>query len=365
MGSKNDFIKYINLNVLPRRKNGKIDWQRSAGYSVPFVYGEISGNIYLVEYILKKRTFKVLIDGYTKFQYDTASIDTLKQCQLGRLLHKKIIDTNPEMVQYFVNKDDALKHSYQSNIRIKTQCPFCGYVKDQIISNLYQFGFGCPQCSDGVSYPNKLMFNILKQLDICFKNEVTKRDEGFEWVEEYRYDFYFEKDGQKYFIEMDGHFHQNHSLICYNQVVQADKKKDQLAREHNINIIRIDCCYNKESDKFNFIKYQILNSVLYNILDLSKIDWDIANQSAISSNVYLAAQYWNDGDVIKQIAEKIGVSTDTIRSYLKIAADINLCDYNKETSEQRRIKACILAKSKNNNTKLIKRGCENNEFISR
>ena len=353
MENTNGFVKHINLNVLPRRKDGKIDWKQSAGYSVPFTYGEINGSIFLVEYMLKKQAFKVLIDGYTRFQYDIASIDTLKQCQLGRLLRKKIIDTNPEMVKYFVDQNDALKYSCQSNTRTKTKCPFCGHTKNQIISNLYQFGFGCPQCSDGVSYPNKLMFNILKQTDIYFKNEVTKRDNGFEWVGEYRYDFYFEKDNKKYFIEMDGHFHHNHSLVCYEQVVQTDQLKNQLAREHNINIIRINCCYNKESDRFNFIKHQILNSILCDILDLTIIDWDMANQSAINSNIYLAAEYWDNGNTIKQIAEKIGVSRDTVTSYLKIASNINLCNYSKEVSEQRRIQACVLAKSKRNNTKLI------------
>lgn len=345
MINENGVIKHIDLSSLPKLKNGKINWVKSIGYSIPFTYGDINGNIILIKYIKEKRTFEVFIDGYTKYQYDTASIDTIKQCQFGRLLHKKIIDTNPELIKYFVNKNDALKYSVQSNVRVETECPFCGYIKNQTIVNLYKFGFSCPQCSDGISYPNKLMFNILTQLGIDFKNEITKQTKGFEWVENYRYDFYFENKLEKYFIEMDGHFHKNNTLYNYEKTINADQAKDKLAKEHNVHIIRINCCYDKTYDRFDFIRNEIFNSKLYELLDLYNVNWDIANQAALTSNIYLASQYWNNGDTIKQITEKLRVSRYTVRSYLKIAADINMCDYNEITSKQRKIKSHILSKN--------------------
>lgn len=339
-------IKHIDLSALPRKSNGKIDWIKSENYSVPFVYGDISGDIILLEYIVPKKTFKVFIDGYTKCQYDIASIDTLKQCKLGRLLHKKIIDTNPEMVQYFVDKNDVLRYSGQSNIRTNMQCPFCGYQKMQIISNLYQYGFSCPQCSDGVSYPNKLMFNILQQLDVDFKNEVTKRVRGFEWANEYRYDFYFEKDNSKYFIEMDGHFHKENRMNGIDKIMQSDATKDMLANSHDIEVIRIDCCYPNEKKKLSFIKNNIINSKLNVILPIDNIDWGVANKFSISSNIQSAAKYWDDGYTIKQIANALGVSNDSVTNYLKIASELNLCLYNKEISNDRRKLSCKLAKCK-------------------
>lgn len=346
MINKNGIIRNIDLSGLPKRSDGKINWMRATGYSVPFVYNNIYGDIVLLEYIQEKRTFKIFIDGYTKYQYDTASIDTIKQCQLGQLLHKKIIDTNPEMVKYSVDKDDALRYSCQSNIRTNVHCPFCGYVKDQIIANLYQYGFSCPQCSDGISYPNKLMFNILKQLKVNFKHEVTKRMPGFEWVGKYRYDFYFEMNHYKYFIEMDGHFHKFNRMAEYTKIALADKEKDILALEHNIQMIRIDCCYKDEKTKLSFIKNNILNSYLNTILDLSYIDWNAANQSAITSNIFLAAKYWDNGCSIKQIANQIGVSEDSVTNYLNIAKTLNLCSYNKYDSEKRRVASSIMVRSK-------------------
>lgn len=338
--------KHVDLSALPRRKDGKIAWKQSVGHSVPFVYGDVSGSISLLEYMQDKRTFKVFIEGYTRYQYDTANIDTIKQCQLGRLLYKKIIDTNPEMIQYFVDKDDALKYSNQSNIRIDVYCPFCGHKKTQIIANLYKFGFSCPRCSDGVSYPNKLMFNILQQLGVKFKNEITKRDCGFEWVNEYRYDFYFEKNNQRYFIEMDGHFHKINRMDSIEKIIHADKIKDLLAYQHGIEVIRIDCCYPNEKNKLYFIKNNIVSSKLSEILSLDFIDWSAANKFAITSNIKIAAEHWNDGYTIKQIASKIGVSEDSITNYLKRAAGLSMCSYNKETSKARRIVSCKLAMGK-------------------
>ena len=337
---------YVKLDELPHRKDGKIDWKKSEGYNVPFVYQNIYGNMELVHYNKTNQTFQVVVDGYTKISYDIVSIDTIKQCRLGRILHKKIIDTNPEMIEYLVDKNDALRYSNQSNVRVNVCCPCCGYTKAQTVCNLYKFGFFCPQCSDGVSYPNKLMFNILKQLDILFINEVTKHNKGFDWVDKYRYDFYFEQDGNKYFIEMDGHFHQKNKMGNSDKILQADRAKDVLAHNHGVKMIRIDCCYNNETNKLHFIKNNILNSELCQLLSLFKVDWNYANKNAMKSNVVIAANLWNDGNSIGSISGKLGVSSDTVRNYLKISAEIGLCNYNKTLAESRRVQSCIDARSK-------------------
>ena len=190
------------------------------------------------------------------------------------------------------------------------------------------------------------MFNILKQLNINFINEITKREPGFKWVGNYRYDFYFEIDDNKYFIEMDRHFHKKDCVGDHEKVIQSDIEKDNLALEHNIKMIRIDCCYKDEQNKLSFIKNNIINSELCNILNCSSIDWDYVNKLSITSNINCSAEYWNDGYTIKEISSKIGVSEDSVRNYLKIANEICLCKYNKKLAEDRRIQSCINATSK-------------------
>lgn len=333
--------QWVDLSDLPKRKYGStfnIDWIKSEGHTVNFFYNGIYGNINIIKYNKDNGSLLIYIDEYSKPSGDIVYLDTLRKCQLGRVLHKKIIDSAPELVPYLQNKDDAYKYSVKSNVRIKTVCPFCGFKKTHVIYNLYQSGFGCPQCSDGKSYAEKFMFNIFKQLSINFKNEITKNDEGFEWIiNNYRYDFYFELNRKKFFIEMDGHFHTKDMLGTQARIVESDKNKDVLARQHGIDVIRIDCCYDKQNNRYSYIKNSILNSRLSLILDFNLVNFDLANQCAVSSNIYNAASMWNNNYSINQIAKEIGVSKHTIPSYLKIASDIGLCEYNNIISEKRRI----------------------------
>ena len=179
-----DIDKWVDLSVLPTRKYGckyNIDWKNSIGHKVPFRYNEIYGFIEIMKYT-KNQSLVVYIDGYSSPDGDILQIKSLKECLLSRVLHKKIIDVAPELIQYMQDINDAYVYSPKSNRRINTICPFCGFKKTHTIANLYMSGFGCPQCSDGKSYAEKFMFHILKQLNIDFKYEVTHKHNGFEWI---------------------------------------------------------------------------------------------------------------------------------------------------------------------------------------
>ena len=108
-------------------------------------------------------------------------------CCCGRTVVKGINDistTAPWMVKFFSNKNDAYKYTCGSNKKIKTKCPDCGNEKYMIINNLFKKGFSCNKCSDGFSYPNKFMFNVLEQLNEEFVSECSPI-----WVEGKFYDF--------------------------------------------------------------------------------------------------------------------------------------------------------------------------------
>ena len=175
------------------------------------------------------------------------------------------------------------------------------------------------------------MYSLLSQLNIDFKNEISKVTNGFEWVENYRYDFYFVVNNVSYFVEMDGHFHDNEDMII------SDKNKDVLAKNHNIFMIRINCKYEYESDRFEFIKKNILDSELSLLFNLSSINWDKCNTDAIDSKVYQSVILYNQyGYNIKKIAHELGVSIDTVRGYLKIMSKAGMCEYNPEDSKEYR-----------------------------
>lgn len=243
----------------------------------------------------------------------------------------KIYLTDPWMEQYFVDKNETKKYTYGSNHSSLMQCPQCGYRRNRKIYMLHQKGFCCPKCGDGISYPNKFMFNVLEQLNIPFLYEVSHVHNGFEWVGKYRYDFYFETEKQKYFIEMDGHFHK-----IFDEVKQRDQIKNQLAAEHSIIIIRIPSDYKK--DRFNFIKNNILKSDLPSILNFteSNINWELCDRLSNSSLLVEACSLWNSGvQNTLQIALKLHVSRYTISQYLKKGVELKLCNYNPKIEQSK------------------------------
>lgn len=340
--------KWINTNCLPKDSRGKINWANSAGLKIEFKYDTISGYLKILKYEHSKDSAVIYIDGYTNENGVSIKIDSLRNCAFGKIFKKPIAETNPELLQYFVDKKDAYKYTSHSGKRVELMCPNCGNKKYNIIEKLVENGFSCSVCSDGLSYPNKFMYHILSQLGVKFINEVSARTDGFHWIiNGYRYDFYFDANNKRYFIEMDGAFHyKNIFLNTYDQN-QADETKNQIAQSHNIHMIRINCNYCGVSNRFQFIKEQILISELNNIFDLSIINWDAANQYSLSSKIIDVINLWNSGvKFTKEIANQVNLSVSTVVSYLKIGNNIGLCKYNLELAEINRKEAALMAVSK-------------------
>ena len=204
-------------------------------------------------------------------------------------------------------------------------------------------GISCPICGDGYSYPNKFIYNCLMQ--ISNQLDFVEREYKPTWcVFEYknmrksgRYDIYFSVNNNLYICEMDGGLgHGNRTLgITTEESLYIDAEKDRLAEEHHITLIRIDCDY-KTGDRYEFIKNNIINSKLSDILDLSKINFDKANIEAQSSLMISACNLWNEGYTSGQIASKINVVSSTVTNYLKKGFKYHICkSYSKTESTYR------------------------------
>lgn len=189
--------------------------------------------------------------------------------------------TRPDLIKMLKNKEDAYKYTQFSNQQIEFICPQCGeYLGQKTIFNVTRSGISCPKCSNGISYPNRLMYNLLSILQVDFTTEVV-----FDWcvfpnyynemeLSSGRYDFVIDAD--KIIIEMDGGFgHGNdpHPLSSYTkeELIYRDKMKDRLAMEHGYKVIRIDCNY-KTNNRFSYCMNNIFNSDLSNIYNLSIVD---------------------------------------------------------------------------------------------
>lgn len=322
--------RWIDLSKLPRSKSGNtIRWVESIGYSMPFAYGEYQGTLRIAERVDERKYRIILNIGTEEIEYITNTSD-LRGCKFGYALLKPIAVTHPELIQYFVNKEDAYKYCAGSPAEVDMICPLCGTIKKKPIRELVKHGLACPACSDGISYPNKFMYNLLQQLNIIFIHELTKKHPGFEWVKKYRYDFYFNINGAQYIVEMDGGFH-------FNNVFGAcsDDEKDKIAIQNGVEVIRINCDY-QIRDRFDYVKSHIINSKLSELFDLSIIDWNACDKNAEGSLLISACEYYANGITdIGEISTKVGVKNSTVIRYLKAGARLGLCDYDSKEARRK------------------------------
>ena len=72
-----------------------------------------------------------------------------------------IATTNPELIDIFVNINDCYTHIKSSHDYCDFICKSCGNIKRTRIDYVYSSGFSCSKCGDGISYTNKIMYNLL------------------------------------------------------------------------------------------------------------------------------------------------------------------------------------------------------------
>ena len=271
-----------------------------------------------------------------------------------------ITTTHPHLLKYFKNIEDTYTHSFASNDEVWMICPDCRREKFMKISTISKQGFGCNICGDGEKYPNKFMFKLLNQMNICFEREYSP-----EWIKPKRYDFYI--PSLNLIIEMDGRLgHGKHNYLSGQFSEESkfiDDEKDRLANEHGIEVIRIDCKYNDIVTRFNYIKDEIINHKRFNqIFNINYINFDACDKYSLSNLVKIACEYKNNNSNLTsaEIGKLMGgYCTSTVIKWLKIGEKQSWCKYN--ASEEK-----IKNSRKNgiNNNKPMKCNDNNMEFNS-
>lgn len=379
------------LTELPMKNEKIIDWKKTKGMDVDVLYNKKIYTIHIIDYLknykikfeynndiyymgighFKKcqfsKVFNIISSDFRYNKYEIINnmkiLDCIKEksqrcykykclkcgyigtmleinllkynncpvcCNPPRIIVKGINDiatTHPEMVEYFVNIEDAYKYSYGSGKKVWLRCPNCGYKKEIRLNNFSKKGFNCPKCEDGISYPEKIMLNVLEQLNIKYIYQLTKTN--LNWCEKYRYDFYFKIDNEEYIIETHGeqHYKENSNWkSTLKNTQQNDLNKYNLAIKNGIkpeNYIIIDC----RQSELEFIKNSILNSRLNYIFDLNSVDWEEIKKCSTSSNVLIACELYNENMLIKDIAKKMNININTVREYLIKGTELNICNY--------------------------------------
>ena len=228
----------------------------------------------------------------------------------------------PDLIKYFKNQDDAYCITPGSSKNVSLICPDCGAEKMMIMSNLSKRWFSCDICGDKISYPNKLIRNVMYQLaGQCNYVEF----EWFEkWENKYIYDVYFEKNNKKYVIEMHGEQHyrgwKGHNV---EEIQDNDNVKKNLAILNGVIPIIIDA---RKSD-FDYIFNNISCSLLCKILDLSKIDCKLCKENSTKNIVKMVCQDYNAGVTTSELMDKYKLCRSSIVNYLHKGTELAWCNY--------------------------------------
>lgn len=254
-----------------------------------------------------------------------------------------IATTDPWMVKFFKNKEDAYTHRSRSGAKIPVVCPYCGREKEMMISNIYKRKDIACICGDGISYSEKFIISILDQLKIKYIREYSPK-----WSIDKKYDFYLEN--YNCIIECHGGQHyNNHGFnTCGGRTLKEeqdnDKYKKELALENNIdNYIILNC---SKSD-IEYIKNSVLNSNLSKIVDLSNINWLKCEEFALSNKVKEVCDYWKEHNEINNeeltttdVGKVFNLSTSVIYKYINKGVKLGWCSYNNKEERKKVSSKC-------------------------
>ena len=254
--------------------------------------------------------------------------------------------TRPDVAKNLKNSEDGYKYRFNTNAMLEFVCPLCGKER-KCRPNYHKVRYICPYCSDNISYPNKLMANLLYIIGIPFETEykIGKSD--------FRYDFYFRLNDKKYLIEMDGYYGHGHIDTTNKTTAEQiliDKEKDSLAENNGYILIRIDCAYRDQKARKDYICKNVLKSPLSVLFPLTSELLDEADMASYDSQVVNLATAWNKNirtydDLMKILRVK---SRTAVRNYARQAIDLELIsmDYNGFLKEVRLASNKKLAQTK-------------------
>lgn len=328
-------MRKCDLSGLPKvKRNIKgetrelIQWKETIGYTIPFIYDEIEGEVKVLDY--KPSTQKLtLLYNDKEFLVGTESV---LSCGFSLLVGKftkgftysvgEEINKNGRAIilERFVKGKDGKNY--------KLKCLDCQQTftrAERKIRNT-EWGVKCSVCSDGISYPNKFMTSVLSQLGCDFETEYRIPN-----TTNKRYDFYI--SSLNTIIEVHGRQHYERSFEKMGKGAKTleeeqanDKYKEALALANGYNYIVI----NASESQTEWMKNNITSSGLNDPFDLTLVDWSECHDFATSNMTKRICSMFIDDDpsISRKIGEKLGLSYGTITNHLKIGSAFGWCNYD-------------------------------------
>ena len=299
-------------------------------YDIGDIVETNKGKVKILNRYIKEKykyyTCECIYDGY---KFEILQGNLRRNCGCPVCSGKKAIlgfntlyDVRPDLMKYILNIEDAKKVAPNSHKKIMCRCPNCNSTRLICVGNVNKFGFSCHVCSSGISYPNKFIRYLLKQLNICFEAEKT-----FNWSNKKVYDVYISK--YNCIIEMHGeqHYVENSHWNSLEYEQKNDAYKKEMAHSNGIKYYYEINCIETNVD---YIKNSIVNSGLLDLLkvDICSINWDLIDEQCQSPIVKEACELCNKKYKPIEIAKLLDIDYTTVLKYLKKGNKLGWCDYN-------------------------------------
>ncbi|MDD3323460.1 MAG: DUF723 domain-containing protein [Paludibacter sp.] len=270
-----------------------------------------------------------------------------------------IYESHPDVAKHFIDQNFVKNHTCGTHKKAYYKCPDCGDISEVCVSYCFQNGFNCKKCGDKRSFPNKFVYNILKELNIKFISE--KR---FNWSKNIdgnttSYDFYIPQ--MNMIIEANGLQHYEDTFFGKFEYVNAnDNYKEYVAKANGITkYVRLNCSESSEKFIINSIKQEKL---LY-FIDFDKIDIKTVIVNCNKSLLVECCRIFKENPNMStsDISDVLNLDRHTILSYLKKGSIAGLCSYSKDNALANRKKRA----AKNRKKQSVLQFDINNIFISR
>lgn len=257
----------------------------------------------------------------TKYERDLDKLCPVCQVKIGNKVDPMINSikvTDPDIYNLII--DDGVEfYARKSEHKVHWKCPNCQKINYTSLGHLTENKrLPCKYCSDGTSFPEKILNNVMSQISKTFEPQKT-----FEWTNR-KYDIY----DQGIYIEINGQQHYKKGFDkCGGRTVQEEQENDyhkkQIAIENDANYkdyiyIRADV-----SD-FNYIKNNILDSNMKKYYNMQVINWEEVKKNGLKSDIVEAIRLYNQGLSIQAIARELKKCKNTIKNYLQKASVLDI-----------------------------------------
>ena len=244
--------------------------------------------------------------------------------------YNNVAITSPELIKYFTYFEDGYTHTCGSKDKVNLTCPICKQTKNISLNQLKRDGFSCDFCSDGVSYPEKVVALVLNKLGVGFERQY--KFDSFK----YRYDFYL----ANYDIIVEVHGEQHYRNVGFERSYREEHEND-LAKYDLAVLNGYECnkdyfIINASKSNIQWLRCNIEQCGFFKQFDLSNIDWKDVDVQAQKSLKLDVCRCWKKGKEIGKdltttdLAKEFGVYYTTIAEYLKWGNENGFCDYSGE-----------------------------------